>query len=264
MPALARKQAISDQTAWHAARARSRASWPDDRLDQLIDYTVEQIKLNTRGKRAGYGWSGGKDSLALDYVCRLAGITDCVLAISELEYPAFLQWVTDNMPDGLTVLNCGLDLDWLAKHPDMLFPKGPYGPRWFSLINHKGQERYYRSQNLDVILLGRRRVDGNYCGPKGDVNLYTNGRGITRYSPISEWPHEAVFSLIDRENIPMPPCYDWPRGFQVGTGSWPARQWTVDQDHGWSEVWSIDRGVVRHAATVLPAAADWMRRQGLD
>lgn len=262
MAALARKQAIRDQATWQAAMGRSRDLWPDDRLNRLIDHTVSEIHRNTRGKRAGYGWSGGKDSLALDYVCQLAGITECVLAISELEYPAFLQWVTDHMPDGLTVINCGLDLTWLRNHPEMLFPVGAHGPKWFKLVNHKGQERFFRSQKLDVIMLGRRRSDGNYCGPNAETDLYTNAKGITRYSPLAAWPHEAVFSLIQRENMSLPPCYSWPRGYQVGTGSWPARQWTVDQDHGWSEVWEIDRGVVRHAAQVLPAAADWMARQG--
>lgn len=112
-----------------------------------------------------------------------------------------------------------------------------------------------------MLLLGRRRIDGNFCGPRGD-NLYTNQRNITRYSPLADWPHEAVFALIKRHNIPLPPCYGWPRGYQVGTGSWPARQWTRSVDHGFEEVWSIDPQVVRDAAQVLPQAAQWLTRTG--
>lgn len=262
MAPLPRKQGIRDQSTWQAAIAASRELWPDQLLDQLIDRTVDEIRRTTHGKRAAYAWSGGKDSLALRHVVELAGIHDCVLGISELEYPAFLQWVTDNMPPGLTVLSTGQNLAWLAKHPKMLFPQGEYGPRWFSIVNHRAQERYFRERKLDVLILGRRRADSNYCGTRAGQNLYTNGKGITRYSPLADWPHEAVFSLIQRERISMPPCYGWPRGYQVGTGSWPARQWTRDHDHGWSEVWQIDRGVVRHAATLLPAAAEWIRRNG--
>jgi 3'-phosphoadenosine 5'-phosphosulfate sulfotransferase (PAPS reductase)/FAD synthetase len=258
---LARKQGIADQATWQAAIRTARAEWPDDRLDNLIDRTVTQIRTITRDARVAYGWSGGKDSLALEYVCDLAGITDCVLAISDLEHPEFLQWVTAHMPDGLTVLSTGQDLAWLRDHPNMLFPQGPYGPRWFSIVNHRGQERYYRDQNLDVLLLGRRRVDGNYCGPAG-ARLYTNQRGITRYSPLADWPHEAVFALIERERIDLPPCYSWPRGFQVGTGAWPARQWTNSIDHGFSEVWQIDPDVIRGAAELLPQAAAWLARTG--
>lgn len=258
---LARKQSLRDQAAWLAAIRTARDVWPDPRLDDLVDRTVTAIRDTTHRKRAAYAWSGGKDSIALAWVCAAAGLDDCVLAISNLEYPAFLQWVTAHMPDGLTVLSTGQDLRWLAAHPRMLFPQGDYGPRWFTIVNHRGQERYFRDRGLDVLLLGRRRVDGNYCGPAG-ADLYTNARGITRYSPLAGWPHEAVFALIEREHLALPPCYGWPRGYQVGTGAWPARQWTDSTDHGFSEVWTIDPDVIREAATVLPAAADWLARTG--
>lgn len=259
---LARKQGIRDQGVWQQAIDTARQTWPDPDLDNLIDATVDEIRRTIRGKRVAFAWSGGKDSLALEHVCQLAGITDCVLAISELEFPAHLQWITDNMPDGLTVLSTGQDLNWLKIRPEMLFPQGDYGPRWFTIVNHRGQERYFNQRKLDILLLGRRKADSNYISNVPGTNIYTNRRGITRYSPIAHWPHEAVFALIQRERMSMPPCYGWPRGYQVGTGSWPARQWTRDQDHGWSEVWEIDPGVVRHASTVLDQARDWMRRTG--
>lgn len=261
MTGLGRKQTLADPAAWHTARARARTAWPDPALDNLIDRTVTQIRAATAGKRAGYGWSGGKDSIALGWVCEQAGITDCVLAMSNLELPAFLTWVTDHMPDGLTVINTGPDLAWLADHPRMLFPQGTDGPKWHAMINHKGQQQYFRDEKLDVLLLGRRHADGNYTGPKNQ-NLYTNAKGITRYSPLAYWPHEAVFALIDRHDLPMPPCYDWPRGYQVGTGSWPARQWTTSTDHGFEEIWTIDPDVIHAAAPALPAARYWLARTG--
>lgn len=261
MTRLARKQGLRDQTAWHAAIAGARDLWPDAQLDALIDATIADIRAVTRNQRAAFAWSGGKDSLALAHVCELAGLRDCVLAISALEYPEFLVWVTDHMPDGLTVVSTGQDLAWLAAHPAMLFPQGAYGPRWFSIVNHRGQEQYFRTNHLDVLLLGRRTVDGNYTGPAGQ-HIYTNARGVTRYSPLAAWPHEAVFALIEREHIALPPCYGWPRGYQVGTGSWAARQWTDSTDHGFAEVWQIDPGVIRGAAGVLPQAAEWMARTG--
>lgn len=261
MTGLGRKQNLADPAAWLAARARAGEAWPAPALDDLVDRTVAEIRATTRGKRAAYAWSGGKDSIALGWLCEAAGITDCVLAISDLEFPAFLTWVTDHMPDGLTVINTGPDLAWLREHPDMLFPQGAKGPRWFTLVNHKGQRAYYDAHRLDVLLLGRRHADGNYTGPRGQTR-YTNRHGTTRYSPLAHWSHEAVFALIDREHLPMPPCYDWPRGYQVGTGSWPARQWTRDVDHGFTEVWAIDPDVIRAAAPQLPAAANWLARTG--
>lgn len=230
---LARKQQLSDNADWNRARTHARTLWPDERLDPLIDHTTRAIVDATR----------------------------CMMSASHLDYPAFTRWVHDHRPDDLTIVNTGQDLHWLAQRPHMLFPQGAHGPKWFTTINHKGQNRYYRDHDLDMLLLGRRTADGNYTGPKGQ-NLYTNTKGITRYSPLSAWTHEAVFALIERDNITLPPIYDWPRGYQVGTGPWPARQWTRDVDHGFEEVWTIDPDVIRHAAPHLPQAADWLARTG--
>jgi 3'-phosphoadenosine 5'-phosphosulfate sulfotransferase (PAPS reductase)/FAD synthetase len=256
-----RKQALADAAAWQATRDRAREEWPDARLDELLEQTVTAVRAATRGKRAAYGWSGGKDSIALGHVAELAGVEDSCMAMSNLEFPAFLAWVTDHMPDGLTVVNTGHGLAWLARNPRMLFPQGEPGWRWFKEINHAGQRRYYHAHKLDILLLGRRHADSNFCGPKGK-HVYTDREGITRYSPLATWSHTAVFALIEREQLPMPPVYDWPRGYQVGTGAWPARQWTRDQDHGFEEVWTIDPDVIRAAAPELPAAADWLHRTG--
>ena len=190
----------------------------------------------------------------------LAGVHDCVMGMTtSLEYPAMLRWVTANMPDGLTVVTRPLDLKWLAAHPLMLFPQGAHGPRWFQLIQHRVQRDYFAAEDLDLLALGRRKKDGNYIGKPGD-DRYTDGKGTTRWSPIWDWSHEAVLSLLVREHIDLPPCYGWPRGFQVGTGAWPARQFTSNRDQGFCEVWEIDADLIRQAAEVLPAAADWMRR----
>lgn len=47
-------------------------------LDQLVDKTIQDIKAKTKGKKAAYAWSGGKDSLVLGEICRRAGISSCV------------------------------------------------------------------------------------------------------------------------------------------------------------------------------------------
>ena len=79
-------------------------------LDQLVDKTIQDIKAKTKGKKAAYAWSGGKDSLVLGEICRRAGISSCVLVISNLEYKAFTQWVEDNKPPELSIINTGQDI----------------------------------------------------------------------------------------------------------------------------------------------------------
>ncbi len=262
MTGLGRKQGIADQAAWEQAAEDAVRQVSAARLDDLIASTADRIRSEAARGRLAYGWSGGKDSQVLRLVAEEAGVADCVLVMTTgLEWPAMLRWQTDHMPPGCEIVTVPLDVPWLAAHPRMLFPQGPDGPRWFSIVQHKGERQYYRRRGLDALLLGRRRKDGNYVGPAGR-DKYTSRHGVTIWSPLADWTHEHVLALIARRRIPLPPCYSWPRGYQVGTGPWPARQWTSSPGHGFAECWQIDPSVIRAAAPDLPAAAAWMAATG--
>lgn len=263
---LGRKQSIPDLATWQAALEQADQRFPDDRLDALLNQTVTEVRNYAQGRRIAYGWSGGKDSLALQAVMDASGIHDGVLVISDLEFPAMLAWATDHMPDGLTVLSTGQNHQWLREHPEMLFPEGRYGTQWFRVVQHAGQRTYFKDRRLDAIALGRRRADGNYVGRGGAEaggNIYTDRHGVTRWSPLADWSHEATLALLKRMRVTLPPCYQWPRGFQVGTGSWPARQWAGSRERGWAEVWQIDPDVVREAAGHrIPGAGEHLQKVG--
>jgi 3'-phosphoadenosine 5'-phosphosulfate sulfotransferase (PAPS reductase)/FAD synthetase len=258
---LQRKQR-SDHGDWLLALAEIRQTPDRDRASALVKEAAARIVRRLRYReplRPAYGWSGGKDSLALEVVCEAAGLSDCVLVISALEFPAFLTWVTNNMPWGLTVeARTALNLTWLAEHPEMLFPQSAEAAsRWFSLVQHAGQRAYARRTGCEMLLLGRRRADGNYLGQRIETGgyAYTDRGGFERYSPIADWSHEDVLHVLAAYDRELPPCYSWPRGFRVGTGSWPARQWTESRAHGWREVQEIDPGILQIAAAAgLPGA----------
>lgn len=246
-----------DEVAWGAVMAAARTAWPDRRLDGLVKRTVADIKYTVASRPAAFVWSGAKDSLVLAHLAGLAGVHRCVLTITDLEYPGFLRWVTDHMPDGLTVVSTGHDLPWLRRNPRMLFPQHAYGPHWQHLVQHRGHERYYQDKNLGMLLVPDRRG----YGPGRELTS-RNRNGVVRYTPLVDWPSEAMLSLIQREPIPLPPCYGWPRGLEVGPGPWPARQGTSSTSHGFEEVWSIDPDLVRGAAPHLPQAARWLDATG--
>lgn len=252
MNALGRKQRISNSD-WISAFKSIDQLVSKEELENVVSATVADIESKTAGKNAAFAWSGGKDSLVLERLCYMAGIRECVLVICELEYQEFLQWVTDNMPYGLTVVNTGQDMEWLASHQHMLFPQdSKTAAQWFHIVQHRGQAKYYKENNLDVMLLGRRKADGNYVG-KGN-NIYTNSQGVTRYSPLSEWSHEQILAFIYYYNIPLPPFYRWKNGYYCGTHPWAARQWTGSIENGWKEVYQIDRSIVTRAAEIIPSA----------
>ena len=254
---LGRKQRIKNDE-WIEALGNIEQTVSRKELDQLVDKTVKEIKKKTRGKKAAYAWSGGKDSLVLGEICQQAGISPCVLVICNLEYKAFTEWVEAHKPSELSVINTGQNMKWLAGHPQMLFPQdSKYAAQWFQIVQHRGQAKYYKENQLDMLLLGRRRADGNYVG-KGD-NIYTNGQGVTRYSPLSEWTHEHILAYIHYHMLTMPPIYDWKNGYLCGTHPWPARQWTGSIENAWAEIYEIDSSIVIEAAGYIQSAEDFLK-----
>ncbi len=249
---LGRKQRI-ENSEWIEAFTKIEQIVSRKDLDRLVDKTVKEIKKKTKDKKAAYAWSGGKDSLVLEKVSQMAGIQSCVLVICNLEYRAFIEWVDANKPPELEIINTGQDMEWLAAHPQMLFPQeSKTAAQWFHIVQHRGQAKYYKDHELDIMLLGRRRADGNYVG-KGD-NIYTNGQGVTRYSPLSDWSHEEILAFIHYYGVELPPIYTWKNGYLCGTHPWAARQWTGSVDNGWKEVFEIDRSIVEKAAEYFPEA----------
>ncbi|MDD2979547.1 MAG: phosphoadenosine phosphosulfate reductase family protein [Hespellia sp.] len=256
---LGRKQRVSNSD-WFEVMQKIESIVPKKELDKKVGQTVKDIKVTTEGKRAAFAWSGGKDSLVLEQICYLAGITECVLVICDMEYREFLAWVTDHMPEKLEVIDTGQNLEWLTEHQQMLFPQNSnIAAQWFHMVQHRGQAKYYKARELDMLLLGRRRADGNYVG-KG-TNIYTDGKGVTRYSPLADWSHEEILSYIHYYQIPMPPFYDWQNGYYCGTHPWPARQWTGSIENGWKEVFQIDPSIVKDAAQSIKSAKDFLESE---
>ena len=254
---LGRKQSISND-AWLEAVATIESAVSRRELDDLVAVTIEDIRATVGQKKAAYAWSAGKDSIVLGELCEAAGVTDCMIGVCDLEYPAFMAWVNEHKPAGCEVINTHQDLDWLARHPDMLFPKdSAKAGRWFSIVQHREQAVYFKAHDLDIVILGRRRADGNFVG-RG-TNIYTDGRGVTRFSPLAAWSHEHVLAYIHYHQLPLSPIYGWKNGYLCGTHPWPARQWTGGIENGWREVYEIDPAIVTAAAEKLDSARAFLK-----
>lgn len=230
-----------------------------DHIDKLTDKTIIDIANKTKGLKVAYAWSGGKDSLVLGSLCERGGINDCVLVRNDLEFPEFMEWIENNKPKNLFIYNTGHDLEWLSKNTDMLFAKNSkVASKWYQITQINGQNKYYKMKNLDMIILGRRKKDGNYVGKNGS-NVYTTKDG-TRYNPISDWTHEEISAYINYNNIEMPPIYNWQNGFVLGTHSWARRKRNKDIQTTWNEVYQIDKSIVINAAKHLESAKEYMEK----
>ena len=250
---LGRKQNIQNAD-WIAAVKNIESAVSRENLDALTEKTVRNIAERTDGLNAAYAWSGGKDSIVLGEICKMANVQSCMMGVCDLEYPAFMDWIEKHKPENCEIINTGQDLNWLSKNPGMLFPKtSAVASRWFSIVQHNAQRQYFKSRKPDIIILGRRRADGNYVG-RGGNTIYTDGKGVTRFSPLADWTHEDILAFIHYHKLPLPPIYGWSNGYRCGTHPWPARQWTGNEENGWREIYEIDPRIVADAAEYLPGA----------
>jgi 3'-phosphoadenosine 5'-phosphosulfate sulfotransferase (PAPS reductase)/FAD synthetase len=235
-------------------------------IDALIASTLDEIAQVTKDKKVAYAWSGGKDSQALSAVLSIEAVARglrferCMIALADdFEFPAFLEWLDEYMPEQCSQITTNTTWAWLKKNPHMLFPNDTkLTGRWFKKVQHSGQETYFHQENLDMLILGRRRADGNYVDKGDGTGIYSNARGVTYYSPLRHWTHEQVLAACHYYLMPLPPFYEWENGWRNGTGPWPAREDTKTIANGWRMVYGIDPDIVTEAANHLPSARDFL------
>ncbi|MXM67046.1 hypothetical protein GR925_27355 [Streptomyces sp. HUCO-GS316] len=218
--------------------------------------------LNNRPDDAVYGWSGGKDSIALQVVMERAGVRRALLGtIPHVEFRAYLDWCDAHQPDGLTVIeNRTVTPAWLAlpQNDRYLFPTNSTdGYRWTMLGTRRAQHLYQEEHGPRLQIYGRRTADGNSIPPT-DHGIHRTRR-LTSYCPMRTWSHELVLAVIHYNRRCLPPVYSWPNGWRTGTGSWPGRR-VGTRDASFAETYSIEPDRLHEAAPDLPAAADWLRR----
>ena len=232
----------------------------EEEVEKAALETVKDIKRVTKKKKAAYAWSGGKDSIVLADLCKQAGITQSVFAYSNLEYPAFMGWCRENAPEGCDMICTGQDLEWLAKHQKMIFPKDSKTlARWYAIIQQTTYVKYQEDQKLDLIISGHRRIDGNVVGADGYVR---RKKGFVRYAPIRDWPHELLYGYIHYHHLSLPPIYGWKDGWRQGTHSWPARCRMESNEQGYREVYEIDHTLIEKAAEYIPEAKAFLDHLG--
>lgn len=239
--------------------------WAVDHIEELISPrevkqyeadTLTEMRESVAGKRVAYAYSGGKDSIVLADLCEKVGITTGYFAYCELDYPEFVRWVKLNKPAGVEMMHTGISYGWLKRHQNLIFAEGQLGQRWH-LISQRGPfTSMFFDNHLDLLLVGHRRIDGNFCGGNGYIRKRS---GETRYSPLRDWPHEALLGYIHYHQLPLPPIYGWKDGWVQGTHAWPEREFCSDDImKGYREVYEIDPSILERAAKYLPSARHFL------
>lgn len=256
---IGRKQK-SKQADWKTVFENIADIVPKSRIERLEREAVEWLRRTTKGQKVAYAWSAGKDSQVIRHLCELAGINRSALCICNLEYKDFMDFVNEHKPEGLTIINQGLDLEWLAANQEKyLFPtETKHVDKYMTLIQRNGINNYYKENHLDQIIMGRRRADGNFAPER----LYTTKSGITRNLPIYQWEHADVLAYIHYRNLPLPKIYEYEDGFKVGTGAWSKMKRNKDRptlNDCYEYVYRYDKAAIEKAATYIESAKQFIR-----
>ncbi len=228
-----------------------------EELAEWEEKTKARIRETISGKAAGYSWSGGKDSIVLAGLCKDLGITKSQCLITDLEYPAWRKWMEENRPDGCELVYVGFDLDFLAENQDLIFANGKTKQKWNRLVQRSHFLEFMANNNLDVLMIGHRTIDGNFCGKNGIVERKS---GEILFAPLYDWPHEVIFAYMRYHGIEIPFIYRWYRGFYEGTHWWPYR-YADSVEQGYREVYDIDPSVVIAAAEKIDSARAFLEKE---
>lgn len=225
---LKRKQNSKNEDwikAWNTCKDEISKEHINRITDLAIDF-IENTILTKGYKRIGYAWSGGKDSIVLYDILKKSNINMVggILALYEHEFPAFLEWIYQNKPTDCEIIKTGAFTDdYINKHPQVMFPvekkwKDAYlPPRW------KVQNEWTKKHNVDCLILGRRKADGNNCG-KREEGFITRSNGCDKFNPLADWKHEEILAYIRHNNLELPPIYFYENGFQGGTQLWTEKR----------------------------------------
>lgn len=252
---IGRKQSSRNED-WVRAFERIEDLITPEEVKELADDAVKQIREAAEGKRAAFAYSAGKDSIVLADLCEKAGVHDGYFAYCDLDYPEFIRWVKAHKPAGVKMLHTGYDLNWLAKYQNLIFAEGQIGQRWHQISQRGPFTEMFFDNNLDLLIMGHRTIDGNFCGPDGYIRKRS---GETRFSPLRDWPHEALLGYIHYNGLSLPPIYQWKDGWVQGTHAWPEREFcSTDIMKGYREVYEIDPSIIIAAAEILPSARHFL------
>lgn len=239
------------QVDWLRAWDEAREVRDTARSEKLIQLALSRLPDNL--DECVYGWSGGKDTLALEIILNRTGkkIRCCHGTIGkQWEYPTFYDFCITHKPDNCIVYDFAITDEYLAAHPSLIFPENSKDVyKWYQMCNQAAFYGYAKDVHAEHILLGHRSIDGNI------TSSHKNGKVF----PIGDFSHEDLFCILACNDVELPDIYFYPNGFYQGTHAWIMR---TGGKKAMEEVWNIDSSLLL-AHKQLPKIREFLAEKGI-
>lgn len=231
-----------------------------EEMKALESKTLKEMLEVTNGKKCGYAYSGGKDSVVLSILCNKIGIYDGICAISSLFFDKSIEHIKSTLPQGLTLVDTGQDMQWLFENQEQyLFSDDMF--QWYKIGHLQAQKEFHQEHDLDLMLKGKRRQDGNNIGT--DL-IRTNSRTGNEYNPIRDWTHEEVIAYMRYHGKTLSEFYWTEYGFHFGDVEWPSMnlQKGMSVYDMWDYIYSFQPSAVIKASEGIKSAKKYLILKG--
>lgn len=234
---------------------------------ELERKTILQARSFIQGngyKRMAYGYSGGKDSVALRHLLGKAQIpiAGVFCALHHNEYPAFLEWLHKNAPKETEFIQLKrLSLEEINENENYLFPTGKKERDYYTAQWREAEADFVIKNGIDLVFAGRRIADGNTCGKRDSYGVLTSrNKVVTSCNVIGMWTHSELLAYIKYNQLELPPIYDYPNGWVYGTHPWTERDRVNNSIfETFDEIMTIDPNIVNEAAKTLNIAKQYLK-----
>lgn len=225
---------------------------PGFELGDYIREAVDFIRCHEPPEGYFVGFSGGKDSITAEALCRMAGVKyQAFYSCTRIDPPEVTRFIRQHYPD----------VTWLYPKITMLsgiIKNGPplRGMRW--CCDHLKKAPSH-NHPLKHRVMGIRAEESVRRASRPRIATFF---GQTTYKPIFQWPEWVVWEFIEAYNLPYPSLYD--EGFhrigcvicpyimglrpgairlrEMGVARWPGiwkayehavkRWWTISTENG--------------------------------
>lgn len=235
--------------AWNSCTDMYSKEYIDNITDKAIGRLEEAIKTyDIDINRLGYGWSGGKDSLVVGDILRKSKYKyKGFCTLYPLYFKSFEKYCLKNKPSDVEIFyNNRYDFEFMNNNEKFLFNRKEKFYEW-SQLSRPIENKFYKNNNLDLVIFGRRILDGNSIRLTNNLPIQiTKDKKI--FNIIYDWSHEELLAYIKYNNIELPQFYLEREGFKYGTHFWFERDSLGSLKDNMDEIFKIDKETVINAA----------------
>lgn len=169
--------------------------------ESIVQQAINRIKEHEPAEGYYVAFSGGKDSIVILHLCKLAGVKySAVYHFTSIDPKGVPQFIRNNYPE--VIIEKPMYKGKRTNFYELVVLKGlpRRRIRWCcSILKEGGGEKG------STVMLGVRRAESK---ARSNREMFYEWNGKYNFLPIYDWNDNDVWDFIHTYNLPYPPLYD--------------------------------------------------------